>query len=78
MIDIYKEMFPNSGMNHQILKSHLCERGINWDKEIRGLDGIKGCYINVIRRKMKILMIMMNACLSIRLNIFELKIIKLY
>ena len=36
MIDIYKEMFPNRGMNHQILKSSLCERGIDWDKEIRG------------------------------------------
>ena len=43
-------MFPNRGMNHQILKSHLCERKINWDKEIRGSDGIKVCYTNVIRR----------------------------
>jgi hypothetical protein len=50
MIDIYKKMFTNRGINHQILKSHLCERKIDWDKEIRGLDGIKGCYINVIRR----------------------------
>ena len=51
MIDIYKEMYPNRGINHQILKSHLGERKIDWDKEIRGSDGIKGCYINVIRRK---------------------------
>ena len=51
MIEIYKEMFPNRGMNHQILKSHLGERKIDWDKEIRSSDGIKGCYINVIRRK---------------------------
>ena len=29
-------MFPNRGMNHQILKSSLCERGLQWDKEIRG------------------------------------------
>ena len=50
MIEIYKEMFPNRGMNHQILKSSLCERGLMWDKEIRGEDGIKGCYYNVIRR----------------------------
>jgi hypothetical protein len=34
MIDIYKEMFPNRGMNHQILKSSLCERGLHCDKEI--------------------------------------------
>ena len=50
MIEIYKEMYPNRGMNHQILKSSLCERGIDWDKEIRGDDGIKGCYYNVIRK----------------------------
>ena len=50
MIDLYKEMYPNRGMNHQILKSSLCERGIDWDKEIRGEDGIKGCYYNVIRK----------------------------
>ena len=50
MIEIYKEMFPNRGMNHQILKSSLCERGLMWDKEIRGEDGIKGCYYNVIRK----------------------------
>ena len=50
MIEIYKEMYPNRGMNHQILKSSLCERGIDWDKEIRGEDGIKGCYYNVIRK----------------------------
>jgi phage/plasmid-associated DNA primase len=50
MIEIYKEMYPNRGMNHQILKSSLCERGIDWDKEIRGKDGIKGCYYNVIRK----------------------------
>ena len=50
MIEIYKEMFPNRGMNHQILKSSLSDRGLQWDKEIRGKDGIKGCYINVIRK----------------------------
>ena len=50
MIEIYKEMYPNRGMNHQILKSSLCERGIDWDKEIRCFDGIKGCYYNVIRK----------------------------
>jgi hypothetical protein len=50
MIDIYKEMFPNRGMNHQILKSSLCERGLHCDKEIRGEDGVKGCYYNVIRK----------------------------
>jgi hypothetical protein len=50
MIEIYKEMYPNRGMNHQILKSSLVERGIDWDKEIRGEDGIKGCYYNVIRK----------------------------
>jgi len=50
MIEIYKEMYPKRGMNHQILKSSLCERGIEWDKEIRGYDGIKGCYFNVIRK----------------------------
>ena len=50
MIDIYKEIFPNRGMNHQILKSSLCERGLSWDKEIRCPDGIKGCYINVVRK----------------------------
>ena len=41
MIEIYKEMFPNRLMNHQISKSSLCERGLHWDKEIRGQDGIK-------------------------------------
>jgi hypothetical protein len=50
MIEIYKEMYPNRGINHQILKSSLVERGINWDQEIRGEDGIKGCYFNVIRK----------------------------
>jgi hypothetical protein len=50
MIEIYKEMYPNRGMNHQTLKSSLCERGIDWDKEIRGEDGIKGCYYNIIRK----------------------------
>jgi hypothetical protein len=49
MIELYKQMFPNRGMNHQILKSSLCERGISWDKEIRGKDGLKGCYTNVIK-----------------------------
>ena len=51
MIDLYKEMFPHRGINHQILKASLCERGsILWDKEIRGSDAIKGCYYNVIRK----------------------------
>ena len=50
MIEIYKEMYPNRGMNQQILKSSLDERGIKFDKEIRGKDGIKGCYFNVIRK----------------------------
>ena len=46
MIEIYKEMFPNRGMNHQI--------GLHWDKEIREQDGSKRCYINVIRKIEKI------------------------
>jgi hypothetical protein len=52
MIEIYKEMFPNRHMTPQILKSSIVERkiGIEWDKEIRGYDGIKGCYFNVIRK----------------------------
>jgi len=42
---------PCWGINHQILKASLCERGsILWDKEIRGSDAIKGCYYNVIRK----------------------------
>ena len=45
-------MFPNRRMTPQILKSSIVERkiGIEWDKEIRGYDGIKGCYYNVIRK----------------------------
>ena len=52
MIEIYKEMYPNRRMTPQILKSSIVERkiGIEWDKEIRGYDGIKGCYYNVIRK----------------------------
>jgi hypothetical protein len=52
MIEIYKEMYPNRHMTQQILKSSLVDRkiGIDWDKEIRGEDGIKGCYYNVIRK----------------------------
>ena len=52
MIEIYKEMYPNRHMTQQILKSSLVDRkiGIEFDKEIRGLDGIKGCYYNVIRK----------------------------
>jgi hypothetical protein len=47
MIKLYKEMYPNRGINHQILKPSLCERGLDWDKEIRGEDSVKGCYINI-------------------------------
>ena len=46
-------MYPNRGMNHQILKMSLVERGISWNKEIRGKDGIKGCYVNVIQKNNK-------------------------
>jgi hypothetical protein len=53
MIELYKEMYPNRGMNHQILKMSLVERGISWNKEIRGKDGIKGCYVNVIQKNNK-------------------------
>ena len=28
MIEIYKKMFPNRGMNHQLLKSSLSNRGL--------------------------------------------------
>jgi phage/plasmid-associated DNA primase len=51
MIKLYKEMYPNRGINHQILKPSLCERGIVWDKEIRGEDGVKGCYYNIRARE---------------------------
>jgi len=43
-------MYPRRGMNHQILKATLCERGICWDKEIRASDGVKGCYYNVVEK----------------------------
>jgi hypothetical protein len=53
MIELYKEMYPNRGMNHQIFKMSLMEHGISWNKEIRGKDGTKGCYVNVIEKNNK-------------------------
>eukprot|EP00981_Chlorochromonas_danica_P012010 scaffold4370_cov202-Ochromonas_danica.AAC.1 len=44
-------MYPRRPINHQILRSSLCERGVKWDRNLRGNDQTKGCYIGVARKQ---------------------------
>jgi hypothetical protein len=46
MILIYKNMFPNRGINIQLLISKLKEKGINYKCDLR-FEGVKGCFIGV-------------------------------
>eukprot|EP00981_Chlorochromonas_danica_P006233 scaffold1318_cov272-Ochromonas_danica.AAC.1 len=51
MLELYSEMYPKRPINHQILRTSLCERGVKWDRNLRGNDQTKGCYIGVVRKQ---------------------------
>eukprot|EP00981_Chlorochromonas_danica_P012959 scaffold5622_cov169-Ochromonas_danica.AAC.1 len=44
-------MYPKRPINHQILRTSLCERGVKWDRNLRGNDQTKGCYIGIARKQ---------------------------
>eukprot|EP00981_Chlorochromonas_danica_P008323 scaffold2114_cov154-Ochromonas_danica.AAC.1 len=51
MLELYSEMYPRRPINHQILRTSLCERGVKWDRNLRGNDQTKGCYVGIARKQ---------------------------